>query len=79
MAAVNISVRARRNEPSDRLIRRFNRKCKKEGIVEKYKERCMAYVKPSEKKRIKRRKAKRQRERDEQKRQKYLKRAKYNR
>ena len=76
MAAVNISVRARRNESSERLIRRFIRKCKKDGVVERYRERCTAYVKPSEKKRIKRQKAERLRQREERKAQKYKNRAK---
>jgi len=79
MAAVNVSVRARGREPAEKLIRRFIRKCKKEKIVERYRERHDHYVKPSEKRRIKRRKAKRLRELDELKRSKIRKRSKYNR
>jgi len=50
--AVNISVRPRRNEPPERLIRRFTRKVKKAGILEEFKKK-QRYKKPSEVKREK--------------------------
>ena len=53
----NVSVHLRRGETSDRLIRRFIKKCKKERIVEQYRAKTDHYIKPSVKKRIKREKA----------------------
>ena len=53
----NISVHLRRGETSDRLIRRFIKKCKKEIIVEQYRAKTDHHIKPSVKKRIKREKA----------------------
>ncbi len=55
--AVNVSVRPRRGESQERMIRRFLRKCKKERIVELYRERTDHHVKPSVKRKLKRRKA----------------------
>lgn len=75
--AVNVSVKARRNEHSERLIRRFIKKCKKEKVVEKYRERTEFYQKPSVRKRAKMRKAARMREIEQRKREKYTRRAKY--
>ena len=77
--AINVSVRARRNEHPEKLIRRFIKKCKKEKVVEKYRERTEFYEKPSIKKRNKRRRAARARVIEELKRQKFKKRAKYKR
>jgi len=54
---VNVAVTKRRNETSERLIRRFNRKCKKLKIVEKYRARTDHHVKPSVAKKLKREKA----------------------
>jgi ribosomal protein S21 len=45
--AANLVVKPRKNESPERLIRRFNRKAKKAGIVQKYKNR-QRYKKPSE-------------------------------
>ena len=50
MIAVNVYVKARRNESSEALIKRFSRKAKREGVVEEYKNR-MYYEKPSVKRR----------------------------
>ena len=50
MSAVNVYVKARRNESSEALIKRFSRKAKREGVVEEYKNR-MYYEKPSVKRR----------------------------
>ena len=65
--AINVSVCARPRENSDRLIRRFIKKVKKERVLESYRERCSHYIKPSVKRKIKRRKAIRERERLERK------------
>ena len=75
--AINVSVKARRNEHPERLIRRFIKKCKKEKVVEKYRERTEFYQKPSVRKRIKMRKAARMREIERLKREKYARRTKY--
>ena len=53
----NVSVHLRRGETSDRVIRRFIKKCKKERIVEQYRARTDHHIKPSVKKRIKREQA----------------------
>jgi len=55
--AVNISVNLRKGETSERLIRRFIKKCKREQVVETYRLRTSYYIKPSVKKRLKRKKA----------------------
>lgn len=75
--AINVSVKARRNEHPEKLIRRFIKKCKKEKVVEIYRERTEAYQKPSVKKRIKMRRAARSREVERLKREKYAQREKY--
>lgn len=63
--AVLVEVRPRRNEPFERMLRRFTRKVKKEGIIDEYKER-MYYTKKS----VKRRKEKYLKKRNAQKAQK---------
>ncbi len=60
--ATNVQVYLRRGETSDRLIRRFIKKCKKEKVTERYRERTDHYIKPSVKKKIKRQKAIRERQ-----------------
>ena len=45
---INVEVRARKNEPIEKLIKRFAKKVKKEFIFEDVRER-MYYEKPSEK------------------------------
>jgi len=55
--AVNAEVTARSGEPADKLIRRFSKKVRKEGIIEQYRER-MYYEKPSDKRRRKKKMAK---------------------
>jgi ribosomal protein S21 len=54
---VNVKVSKRRGESDERLIRRFNRKCKKLRVVEEFRARTDHYVKPSIQKRLKRQKA----------------------
>ena len=46
----NLVVRPRRNENIERAIKRFNKKVKKLGILEDYKEH-QRYTKPSDKRR----------------------------
>tara|TARA_Y100000114_G_scaffold152233_1_gene170249 strand:+ start:683 stop:889 length:207 start_codon:yes stop_codon:yes gene_type:complete len=46
----NLVVRPRRNESAERLIKRFNKKVKKLGIINEVKEK-QRYTKPSDKKR----------------------------
>jgi len=48
--ATNLVVRPRRNENIERVIKRFNKKVKKMGILEDFKEH-QRYLKPSEKRR----------------------------
>ena len=55
--AVNVRVELRRGESSERLIRRFIKKCKRDRIVEIYKTRTDHHIKPSVKKKLKRQKA----------------------
>ena len=54
----NISVRVRGREPADRLIKRFLRKVKKQGLIEEVKRKAY-YLKPSEKRRLRNIKKKR--------------------
>jgi len=42
----HVTVQARHREPADRLIKRFSRKVKKEGIIEEVRDRRF-YKKPS--------------------------------
>jgi len=48
--ATNLVVRPRRNENPERMVKRFNKKVKKLGIIDNYKE-SRRYMKPSEKRR----------------------------
>ena len=54
---VHVKIVPRKNEQPERMIRRFIKKVKKEGIIEEVRERAY-YVKPSEKRRKKRRERK---------------------
>jgi small subunit ribosomal protein S21 len=67
--AVNVTVRPRRSENSERLIRRFIKKCKKEKILETYRARTDHYIKPSVKKKLKSQKARREKQKSDKKRQ----------
>jgi small subunit ribosomal protein S21 len=58
--ATNVTVNIRRGEPTERLIRRFIKKCKKEKVVEKYRARTDHYIKPSVKRKLKSAKARRE-------------------
>ncbi len=70
--ATNVAVHIRRGETSERLIRRFIKKCKKERVLENYKERTAHYIKPSVKRKLKRQRAMREAKRLEAKRNKKL-------
>ena len=61
--ANNLTIRPRRNERTDRLIKRFIKKTKKLGIIDEARDR-RHYKKPSEKRReaIKRSNARRKKE-----------------
>ncbi len=59
--ATNVSVELRRGETSERLIRRFIKKCKKVRVVETYRARTDHHIKPSVKRKLKRQKAIRER------------------
>ena len=65
--AVNVKVELRRGETSERLIRRFIKKCKKEKVVETYREKTTHYVKPAVKRKIKRQKAIREQQKQQRK------------
>lgn len=70
--AVNLKVVKRRGESDEKLIRRFNRKCKKQKIVQEYREKTDCYVKPSVTKRIKKQKAIREQQKQVRKEQEKL-------
>jgi len=65
--ATNVSVSLRRGETSERLIRRFIKKCKKDKIVEEYRNRTDHYIKPAVKRKMKRKKAIREQQKLERK------------
>lgn len=60
MAATNVRVELRRGESTERLIRRFIKKCKKEKVIETYRARTDHYIKPSVKRKMKRARAQRE-------------------
>lgn len=65
--ATNLVVRPRRNENIERVIKRFNKKVKKLGIIDEFKERSR-YMKPSEKRRRQKKRSDRRRAKEEAKR-----------
>jgi small subunit ribosomal protein S21 len=58
---INVSVRVRRGETTEKLIRRFIRKCKKDRVVEEYRAKTDYHIKPSVKRKLKSEKARRER------------------
>lgn len=70
--ATNVKVDLRRGETSERLVRRFIKKCKKDKVVEIYRARTDHYIKPSVQKKIKRQKAIREQKKLERKRDRKL-------
>ena len=65
--ATNLVVKPRRNENIERVVKRFNKKVKKLGIIEEYKDR-QRYMKPSEKRRRAKKRSDRRRAKEEAKR-----------
>ena len=65
--ATNLVVRPRRNESPERVVKRFNKKVKKLGIIDEYKEK-QRYMKPSEKRRRAKKRSDRRRAKEEAKR-----------
>lgn len=58
--AINVRVELRRGETTERLIRRFIKKCKKEKVVEQYRAHTDHYIKPSVRRKLKSTKARRE-------------------
>ena len=68
----NVIVKAKDSRGNhEKMIRRFTKKCKKERIIEEYKDR-QRYKKPSDAKREKRKRAARERKRQELKKKRLL-------
>ena len=65
----NLTIKPRRNENIERVIKRFNKKVKKLGIIDEVKER-RRYIKPSEKKRKMKKRSDARRKKEEAKRKK---------
>jgi len=66
--ATNVKVELRRNETSERLIRRFSKKCKKDRVIEIYRDKTGYFIKPSVRRKMKRQKAIREQQKLERKR-----------
>ena len=66
--AINVIIRPRRGESTERLIRRFIKKCKKEKVLETYRARTDHYIKPSVRKKLKSQKARREKQKFDKKR-----------
>ena len=66
--ATNIRVDLRRGESTERLIKRFIKKCKREKIVETYRAKTDFYIKPAKKRKLKRKKAIREQQKLQRKR-----------
>ena len=64
--ATNYSVKVRRNDNIERVIKRFIKKTKKLGIIDEVKERRF-YVKPSEKRRLAKKRSDAKRKKEETK------------
>jgi len=67
--ANNYTYRVKKKDNMDRVVKRFIKKCKKLGIIDEIKDR-RHYVKPSEKKRMAKKRAIRRRIKEEKKRRK---------
>jgi ribosomal protein S21 len=63
----NVVVTSRPGEHPEKLIRRFIKKVKRAGILEEYREKTSSYIKPSVKRKIKQKKARREKQRLERK------------
>ena len=62
----NLTIYPRRNESPERLVKRFNKKVKKMGIIDEAKDRRY-YTKPSERKRLAKKRAIARRKKEEAK------------
>jgi len=67
--ANNYTYRVKKKDNMDRIVKRFIKKCKKLGIIDEIKER-RHYTKPSEKRRMAKKRAIRRRIKEEKKRRK---------
>jgi small subunit ribosomal protein S21 len=67
--ANNYTYRVKKKDNMDRVVKRFIKKCKKLGIIDEIKER-RHYTKPSEKRRMAKKRAIRRRIKEEKKRRK---------
>tara|TARA_B100000287_G_C20496404_1_gene727215 strand:- start:340 stop:546 length:207 start_codon:yes stop_codon:yes gene_type:complete len=67
--ANNYTYRVRKKDNMDRVVKRFIKKCKKLGIIDEIKDR-RHYIKPSEKRRMAKKRAIRRRIKEEKKRKK---------
>ena len=67
--ANNYTYRVKKKDNLDRVVKRFIKKCKKLGIIDEIKDR-QHYTKPSEKKRMAKKRAIRRRIKEEKKRRK---------
>ncbi len=67
--ACNYKVKPRKNENIERVIKRFNKKVKKLGIIDEVKER-RRFIKPSEKRRRMKKRSDARRRKEEAKRKK---------
>ena len=65
----NLTIKPRRNENIERVIKRYNKKVKKLGIIDEAKERRF-YIKPSERRRKAKKRADARRRKEEAKRRK---------
>tara|TARA_R100000005_G_C4968399_1_gene182299 strand:- start:406 stop:621 length:216 start_codon:yes stop_codon:yes gene_type:complete len=65
----NLTIKPRRNENIERVIKRFNKKVKKLGIIDEVKER-RRFIKPSEKRRRMKKRSDARRRKEEAKRKK---------
>jgi small subunit ribosomal protein S21 len=65
----NLTIKPRRNENIERVIKRFNKKVKKLGIIDELKDRRF-YIKPSERRRKAKKRADARRRKEEAKRKK---------
>lgn len=57
--AINVVVEQRRGESSERLIRRFIKKCKRDRVIEIYRSRTDHFIRPAVRKKMKQQKARR--------------------
>ena len=69
---INVEVIPKKNEDPTRMIKRFIKKCKKEKIIDTYRTKTDYYIKPSVKRKLKRKKAIRERQKLQRKQERKL-------